>query len=192
MRTRLGLFVAVTPDAMSRVHPPKEHHQVAVEVQRRELARPEVGVVDSLFRHGMKNVASAKFVKELIDAFNSDAATGRSRNKGLGAGGNGPLAPVALPPAFVARLPQVQDGLVAPQDGETPVVMQHVEAEAVAIESDGGGRVSNRQGRDCLIESDGGSHQIGPVIKCYHDRGSCRGEEDPISPDSRRDLPDAL
>lgn len=121
----------------------------------------------SLFRHGMKHVIAAEFVVELIDANNSDATAGGPRNERLGARGNRSFGQVALAPAFVARFPQVQDGLVATHYGKPPVVMQHLETESVAIESDGGGRISNRHGRDRLVEPDAGSHQIGRLDQVF-------------------------
>src|SRR5680860_1607148 len=114
----------------------------------------------------MKHVIAAEFVVEFIDANNSDATAGGPRNERLGARGNRSFGQVALAPAFVARFPQVQDGLVATHYGKPPVVMQHLETESVAIESDGGGRISNRHGRDRLVEPDAGSQQIGRLIRC--------------------------
>ena len=64
---------------------------------------------------------------------------------GLGAGAHGLLAGVALAASVSSPgLPEVEDRLVPAEDGEAAVVVEHLEAEPVAVEADRGGHVAQR------------------------------------------------
>jgi hypothetical protein len=143
---------------MSRIHPLEGHHQVPVEVERGALARPEVRVVDSLLRHWMKHVVKAEFVVKLIDSLNSNASWG-PRNEGTRHRRTQVFRSSRARAGFRRSLPARADGLVAAHNGKSPVVVKHIETETVPIESDCGGRVSNRHGRDGLVGPDAGSHE---------------------------------
>ena len=102
----------------------------------------------------MKHVAPLELVVELVDPVDLDAAAGRSGDERLRARADGPVTEVvALAPALVARLPEVQHRIVATEDGEAPVVVQDLEAEPVAVERDRRGRVPHRQRRDRLRQA---------------------------------------
>src|SRR5215213_4878576 len=136
----------------SSLDPLEEADQVAVAIEGRELARPEVGVEDARLRHPVQDVARLELGVEIVDALDGDAAAGGARDERLRARVDRPLKVDALAPAFVARLPKVNDGVVALQDREPAVVMEHLEPEAVAVEVDRSSRVAHRQGRNRLAE----------------------------------------
>ena len=93
--------------------------------------------------------------EQRVDVGDLDPAAGRAGEERLGAGPDRPLQRVALPPFLVGGLPQVHDGVVPAQHGEAAVVVQHLEAEPVAVEGDGRGGVAHREGRDRAAERHG-------------------------------------
>ena len=101
-RTRCGR-------AGSRVDPAVERDEVAVEVERRELARAEVGVVDAVARDGVQDVGRAQLGVELVDPLDLDPAAGRAGEERLGPVQTGRSSDVlARAPALVAGLPEVE------------------------------------------------------------------------------------
>src|SRR5215218_6111916 len=125
--------------------PLEEADQVAVLIQRRELAGAEIRLADPLAPHRMEHVVPAQLRVEVVHALDEDAAARRPRDERLGAGADGrlPQRP-AFPPALVARLPQVDARVVPSEHREALMLVQDLEAEPVAVERARGGRVAHR------------------------------------------------
>ena len=137
----------------------RKNESVAVEVERRELARPEVRRRDPAARVGCRTSAAgarrtarprrrARSAPSRVPAMNDSAPeqTGRA---------TGPRGP----PLLVAGLPQVQHRLVAPQHREPAVVMEHLEPEPLRVERHRRAHLPHRQRRDRAMHA-GVGHQV--------------------------------
>ena len=82
----------------------------------------------------MEDVTLAHLFVQRVHALNGDPATGRPRNERLRSGAYGPLERPPLAPGLITRFPEVQDGIVAAEHGEAPIVMKHFEPQPIAVE----------------------------------------------------------
>jgi len=101
----------------------------------------------------MEDVTLAHLFVQRVDALNGDPATGGPRNERLRSGANGLLERPPLAPGLITRFPEVQDGIVAAEHGEGPVVMEHVEPQPIAVKVHRRHRISDWKRRDRLSES---------------------------------------
>jgi hypothetical protein len=122
---------------------------------------PKISVLKLIVRDWMEDVARAHLFVQLVHALNDDPATGRPRDERLRSGAHRLLERLSLAPSLVASFPEVQDGIVAAEHGEAPVVMKHFEPQPIAIEVDRRRRVSHWKRRDRLPES---CHARSPAI----------------------------
>ena len=77
----------------------------------------------------MQHVGLRELLVQLVDAGRLDPAACRARDERLRARADGPVERLALAPALVARLPEVEDGIVARQHREAAVMVENLEAE---------------------------------------------------------------
>ena len=106
------------------------------------------------FETGCSTSRSLSSLEQRVDPLQADAAAGGPGDERLGAGSDRPIDSVALPPALVGRLPKVQDGLVAAHDGEAVVLVDHIEAEAFAVEGHRRSHVAHRHRGNRAVETD--------------------------------------
>ena len=134
----------------------KECHQVSVAVERRELSRAKVGLLDPVLGNRVQDIVVSELLEELVHTVDAYATARRTRDEGLGPRANRLLDRIPVAPAFVTRLPEVEDGLVASQHRKPTVVVDYLEAETVTVVVDRRRSVSDRQGGDGLSEMDHG------------------------------------
>ncbi len=137
----------------SRVRAPSvEADQVAVQVDRVANSRvPKSDVSTPARDMGAARPAPAS-PEQRVDVGDLDPAARCAGEERLGTGPDRPLQRVAVPPFLVRGLPQVHDSVVPAQHGEAAVVVQHLEAEPVAVEGDSSGGVAYGEGRDRAAE----------------------------------------
>ena len=98
----------------------KKVTRIAVAVEGGELPCAEVGGVDAVLGHGVEHVVASELPRRARRQPSTRIRQlRRARDERLGAGLNRPLDRVAVAPGFVTGLPEVDDGVVPSENGET-------------------------------------------------------------------------
>ena len=78
-KTGAMLTYEMRPSRITASDPEVERDEVAVGIERRELARAEVGVVDAVARDGVQDVGLPQLVVELVDPLRPRCGSSRFR-----------------------------------------------------------------------------------------------------------------